>query len=277
MFRSILCATDFSRGGFHAVATAVRWAESFGASLELLHVLTPLVTHAPATSFLEEMQAQLRNDAEGKLEALVAPLVPRVRASWRVVDGFPRDAIVARARQVGADLVVVGATSEAPLPRVLLGSVADRVARTADVPVLVVPAVAQGNLPRVIVAPSDLSPASERSVRFAQDLAAQVGASVDVVHAYALPWLTDPEGEWARELPQRLREHLCDRHALRRDAAVHVRPGAPAEVIVSTVEATRANLVVIASSGRGVGRLLGGTTDRVLRTTHEAVLVLHGP
>lgn len=277
MFRSILCATDFSRGASHSVATAATWAEALGASLEVLHVVTPLISHVPPSSFLEELQATVRNDAEGKLESLVEPLLPRVKATWRVVDGFPREEIVGRARTLEADLVVVGQTSETPLSRVVLGSVADRVVRTCDAAVLVVPMSSTGALPRAIVAPTDLSAPSQRAVSAAFELGRTFRASVEVVHAYELPWLADREAPWAKDLPRALGEKARATHALDPGAALHVVEGAPAAAIAEVVRSTSANLVVIASSGRAASRLLGGVTDRVLRSAHEPVLVLHGP
>ena len=59
----------------------------------------------------------------------------------------------------------------------------------------------------------------------------------------------------------------------------HVREGAPAKVIVDVAESTHADLVVIASTGRTLvsSLLLGGVSDRVVRTSHVPVLVLRGP
>ena len=56
----------------------------------------------------------------------------------RLVRGLPPGRIVEVARELGADLVVVGSRGRTGLPHILLGSVAERVVQTAPVPVTVV-------------------------------------------------------------------------------------------------------------------------------------------
>jgi nucleotide-binding universal stress UspA family protein len=60
----------------------------------------------------------------------------REGAAWREIDAFARE------RQV--DLIVVGSHGRRGLPRALLGSVAEKIVRTAACPVLVVRGEAQG-------------------------------------------------------------------------------------------------------------------------------------
>jgi hypothetical protein len=53
--------------------------------------------------------------------------------------GSPADRIVAYAQRIGAEVVVLGAHGRTGFTRALLGSVAERVARTASCPVMTVP------------------------------------------------------------------------------------------------------------------------------------------
>lgn len=78
------------------------------------------------------------------------PLFDQVRAQLNVPDGFsvdtvavrgdPAPALLAFAQQANADLVAVGTQRHSPLERLVVGSVATRVLRTARVGVLAVPA-----------------------------------------------------------------------------------------------------------------------------------------
>lgn len=276
MFRSILCATDFSPGGSHAVELAATWAEATRSALEVLHVVTPFVTLAPETSFLTELRAMIRSDAEGKLEALVASLTPRVKATGRVVDGFADTQIVAEARARGADLIVVGTSGQRSFSRALLGSTADRVVRTSDVGVLAVPRDASTTLPTAIVAATDLAAPSQRAVAVARELGALLHAEVHVALGYELPFFTDPESDWARDLPRALDARVRAFHELDARAHVHVSPREASEAIARVVDASHAGLVVMAGGGRShaAALLLGSVTDRVLRRSRTPVLVL---
>jgi nucleotide-binding universal stress UspA family protein len=56
-----------------------------------------------------------------------------------VIEGLPHRTLLERAREIGADLIVIGANERPALERLLLSSVAERTVRAADRPVLVVP------------------------------------------------------------------------------------------------------------------------------------------
>jgi nucleotide-binding universal stress UspA family protein len=64
---------------------------------------------------------------------------PALRASLEVLSGDPVDAIVRRAAELEADLIVVGSHRRGALERLLVGSVSEDIVRRAGAPVLVVP------------------------------------------------------------------------------------------------------------------------------------------
>lgn len=276
MFHSILCATDFSPGGSHAVALAARWAEAQKATLDVLHVVTPVVSMIPETSFLAELRAMIRSDAAGKLDALVASLAPKVTARARLVDGFADHEIVAQADALGSDLVVVGTAGVRSFSRRLMGSTADRVVHTANVPVLAVPREAPLALPSAVVVPIDLAPASAKALAAARQLAADFGASTAAVIGYELPLFADRESEIVRDIPRTLAAKLREVYGLETGASVHTLESEPSAAIARVVQSTGANLVVMAGGGRSQSSalLLGSVTERVLRTSHVPVLVL---
>jgi nucleotide-binding universal stress UspA family protein len=117
-------------------------AERFGARVTLLHVvdlslgalagLPPEVAAMPATIELAErvradVQAQM-----GELAARFPEAVPMIR------EGTARTAIVEVAREIGADLIVMGTHGRTGLAKVFFGSVAEHVVRHSPVPVLTV-------------------------------------------------------------------------------------------------------------------------------------------
>ena len=239
MFRSILCATDFSPRSAVAVEVAAQWAEAHGATLDLLHVVPPLITRAvPATEVLETPPAPSRRAPERRLDEIVAALRSRGPTTGRVSMGFAATEIVTHAKLLRSDLVVLAAGGENAIARVLLGSVTDRVLRTSETPVLIVPEGARASPPSVIVAPTDLTPASEHAVALALELAVELSAAVEVVHAYEIPSLLSRESTLVRDLALTLREGVRDLHQLGARANLHVMEAPSARAILEVAQAT---------------------------------------
>jgi len=141
-FSRILVPTDFSAGSEAAWRAAQRLAGALGAELVLLHVFveTPLFFEGPfAGERVREVYASARAWVQEQLDKWAAD----ARATGRTVraalrTGVPYQEIVAAARDEGADLVVLGTHGRGGLDRALLGSVADRVIRTAPCPVMTI-------------------------------------------------------------------------------------------------------------------------------------------
>jgi len=140
----ILVPTDFSTQSAGALAYARELAERFGASIQLLHVLEdPYATSAYATEVYGYLPAGLKEtwqkNAEEKLSGLLPPADrARFGATTTVVFGRPAAAVVEYAEQEHADLIVMGTHGRGGVTHLLLGSVAERVIRSAPCPVLTV-------------------------------------------------------------------------------------------------------------------------------------------
>lgn len=124
---TILCGTDFSPLAAEAVRVAGFLAERAGQGLHLVHVLGG------------DSPWQTRERARKDLDGEAARLVPAaLQPALEILTGLPDAAMVERARQLNAGLIVVGAVGHRALERWLLGSSAGRTAREAPMPVLVV-------------------------------------------------------------------------------------------------------------------------------------------
>ncbi|HPG23440.1 MAG TPA: universal stress protein [Amaricoccus sp.] len=140
---TILCAVDFSGDSAAALGWACRQAALTDARLVLLHVV-----HDPASSpgFYRRVGSEWLEPMVAVAEDMMAEFLAAFRAGaehlpaleTRLVRGLPPGRIVEVARELGADLVVVGSRGRTGLPHILLGSVAERVVQTAPVPVTVV-------------------------------------------------------------------------------------------------------------------------------------------
>jgi len=139
----ILAPVDFSPTSKRAAADAAAIAQATGAALELFHVVpdleVPLPMNPAGLGAASMVVTELVPAAREALSTLAAALQIEGRAAVEVWHGAPAPTILNRAEETGADLVVIGTSGHTGLDRLLLGSVAARVARLAPCPVLVVP------------------------------------------------------------------------------------------------------------------------------------------
>ena len=153
----ILVATDFSAASGAALALAKALAGRFGASLHLLHVLEdPYVTGAFAADVYAPpppgLRESWRKNAENTIATLLTePEVKALRATTEVNFGPIAGTIVERAAAVGADMIVMGTHGRGGVAHLLMGSVAERVVRTARCPVLTTRGLAEVHSPEPLV------------------------------------------------------------------------------------------------------------------------------
>ncbi len=136
----ILHPTDFSGAAERAQAQAVELAGRLRGEVVLLHVCVkaPLYNEGLfGTADVDRVYQAQREWAEGELTKRVATLREAgLGARWIVRSGMPAEEIVDAAAKEGADMIVIGTHGRSGLPRLILGSVAERVIRQAPCPVL---------------------------------------------------------------------------------------------------------------------------------------------
>jgi nucleotide-binding universal stress UspA family protein len=136
----ILVATDFSEHADRALAYAAELAVGLEAELRLLHAVSIPALGIPAMGVsYPAMEDSIVKEAKEALAALEVRYRGRVRiAGTHLEVGDPRDVIDRVAEETRADLIVMGTHGRRGLRRVLLGSVAEAVVRSAPCPVLIV-------------------------------------------------------------------------------------------------------------------------------------------
>src|SRR5262249_13527498 len=127
---TLLYPTDFSPHAEFAFPMACALARDYGARLIVAHVrLIPTVAFTEMGAVVGppvESVAEL----EDKLHA-VKPVDAAIPVEYRLLEGSPAEEIVTLAREVGADLIVMGTHGRTGLGRLLVGSVAELVLRRA--------------------------------------------------------------------------------------------------------------------------------------------------
>jgi nucleotide-binding universal stress UspA family protein len=137
----ILVPTDFSECSGAAAAVADQLAKQIGAAIELVTVVdtSPLQEAYGDEAFRNERIAHIRGVAEQKLEQFAQRHFPAPRAArLHVRDGNTLSEILAAARDTGSDLIVMGTQGRTGLTHLLIGSVAEKVVRHSEIPVITV-------------------------------------------------------------------------------------------------------------------------------------------
>lgn len=135
-----LVPIDFSPYAEQALDYAIALAQKLQAHVTLLHVIQPpLVAGAdmgvwPSPAFLDELEAAITRDMEGYLARVTAA---GLEGEMAMVHGIPFHEILETAKKRQVDLIIMGTHGRTGLPHVLLGSVAEKVARLAPCPVLI--------------------------------------------------------------------------------------------------------------------------------------------
>jgi nucleotide-binding universal stress UspA family protein len=137
--RSILTPVDFGAGSDHALEYALDLASALGATVHVLHVYQIPVYGFPDGAFLAgpEIATRLSEAAQKGLDSLVARVAARgVNVQGHLRQGNPADEICEVATALKVDLIVLGTHGRRGLAHALMGSVAERVVRTSNTPVL---------------------------------------------------------------------------------------------------------------------------------------------
>ncbi|RMD85243.1 MAG: universal stress protein [Candidatus Dadabacteria bacterium] len=143
----ILLTTDLSQESKEAISIAAELARKFGASVEILTVLEDPAQAAMAYA-LEfpvfpdvEIQKQVVEKIRKELDKIVSEEFEGIAASAHVVEakGPVHAEIRDYAKNNSVDLIVIASHGHSGIKSLLMGSVAERVAKSADCPVLIVP------------------------------------------------------------------------------------------------------------------------------------------
>jgi nucleotide-binding universal stress UspA family protein len=136
--RKILVPVDFSAASERAATYAVALARRLGASLHLVHALQP-----PTLSEFDDIpSAEMLDDvfwtARTRLSSLSRRLGHGEQTTSEVRYGPPSDAVTAAAIRYGADLVIMSTRHQGDVSHLTMESVADRVLRSTECPVLII-------------------------------------------------------------------------------------------------------------------------------------------
>jgi nucleotide-binding universal stress UspA family protein len=281
----ILCPVDLSDVSEWALRHAAVFAQRDRATVTVLHVANPIVVPSTDWSMAVSPAAILTDDERATLRKQVEAFVRAagLAAADVIIDqGRPAKQIVAAAESLPADLIVIGTHGTSGFEHLVLGSVTEKVLRTAQSPVLTVPpqAHATSKVPyEQILCPVDFSDSARAALDLAQSFARDGKSALTVL--YALEW---PSAEYGPFTPAHRveveRSAMAELESLvgPHDERVRTRlaPGKAYREILAVAADEHSDLIVMGVQGRNAldMMLFGSTTNQVVRRATCPVLTL---
>jgi nucleotide-binding universal stress UspA family protein len=246
--QSILVATDLNDLDF-LLPVAIDQAKMTGAMIWLLHVIPPeayVSIESGAYPFVAN-EKEYRS-AEAVLAKVALELRQRnLACAYEVRRLYPVDEIKGFIREHSVKRLIVGTSARGKLGKLLIGSVAEQLIRSLDIPVCTVGPHFEApapNRPHRIFFAVSLRHHPEHSLRFAVDLAAASAAELTILHV-AEQDLGD-EGLAAGAM-SRIEELLRQIEPMHIRPHIRVRSGEPAEEIVAECMASEPQLLVLSA------------------------------
>lgn len=288
----VICPVDLSVHSANALRVAASWARWYDAWLHVLHVAPlPQTVFGPA-GLLAALPVRPLAEVTSEVEQFVADtLGADHHAIVDVVQGHAVGTIVHASARPHA-LMVMGTHGWSGLDRLLLGSVAERVAHSTHCPLLVVPPqaspVSSGAALKQILCAVDFRPSSLAGTRYALSLAQENKARLELVTVLERMRKTEVsellqvlgDEDEVRQIPLRkLRERVPDDARLWSEVQENVLAGPPADALLRRAGELGADLIVMGTGDRLHLHAvwLGSTTGRLLRQAHCPVLIVPGP
>lgn len=282
--RNLVIGTSLTGPSDSIVQAGLTIARAADASPWLIHGYVPAAL-PPDTDvrWLEQQAEALRSGLEAQAERTGLAGLSGFRPSQLHLGlGSPVREILDLARQVHADLIVLGATEGGSLHRIFLGSTADGVLRKATCPVLVVRPESTFP-PRRVEIPVDLSPLSACALRQGLRFLDLVGSPLDETEAL---FVLDPfeaagsihfaSAQIERFAREELQRFLQTNSPGEPPRLARVLTGFPDKAILSALSERHADLVILGTHGRGgFERLtLGSVAAEVMHKAGCSLLIV---
>lgn len=254
------------------------------------------VEHAPGfgTQVIDQVMQQASAYVEREAEQMNAA---GVKVTSKALTGDPAEEIIRYAKEIGADLIAMATHRGSAIARGVLGSVTDRVLRSAGIPVMAVHpeslsafSGSQGQ-PETIVVPLDGSERSAGVVDLALGVAKAVGAEVVFFRVVQYPYYgvtaidasyyhTDYGISFQRQEAEDYLDPLIKKaKAMGVSARSLVVTGSPASRLLEEVKTLSRPLIIMSTRGEsGIKRwVLGSVADKVVRSSGLPVMVIPPP
>ena len=177
--KNLLIATDLTPRSDRALYRAIKLAADYNYDLHILHVVDEDLPDKTADI--------VRSEAIESLEEQIRPYKRKIKnkVNIKVVIAKHYEAILSEADRIKARAIVLGTQKDKTLKEFFIGSTAERVIRSTNIPVLVVKRASQKKYKKVIVA-IDFSVYSRKCLEYAMEFF--TNEQIYLVHSYNIPY-----------------------------------------------------------------------------------------
>lgn len=279
----VLAPVDLSEGGITAMQYARLFAETFSANLTVMYVdpvffpVDVTATHATAGAFERTVSDATRTEVQVYAKNALAS------AKYDVIveSGQPVHVILRTARELNADLLVMGTHALRGWRRAILGSVTEGVLHGTTIPILTVSRshgvpVMHGPVGVTrIVCPVNFTDNARESLRYAALLAEKFNAELIAVHVIEPGSHVLPAGSSECRVREWIGDELGEVMSFR-ELTMH---GGAAERVLDCIDDLGADLLVIGAQHKFFREttVIGTTTERLVRFAQCPVLTVVRP
>ena len=273
--KEIILATDFTPAAANALSYAIDLAHRFHAGLHVLNAVEPPNYALPPETWHAADEA--RDLESKKLREFLQAASPDVESDVQIWEGPIPQVLTAAISRDHADLVVVGTRGRTGVSKLLLGSAAEEILRTAVCPVLTIGPQAsmekkwewQWQLKNILYA-TDFSPAAISGARYATALAQEYGANLTLLHVIEERKTDELVHESDLiESSRRLLHGLVPPGTLHEEPRYEVKLGVPSETILEVAKQVDAGLIVLGAR-RATG-VPGAASHLPIATVHNVI------
>lgn len=277
MLKNILVATDFSERSVQALDRASLLARAHKAQIHLVHVLD-----GTEEKMILEAQQEVATNTINTLANDVAEK-HGLRCSGTVSTGTPHSTLSKKSLEIGADLIVLGPHSKHLIKDAFIGTFAERLVKSSQLPVLLVNTKATSAYSNAILA-TDFSVGARRAARISFNLGLTPEGYITPIHVFDPPLDDKGYAESEAEALRHMHAFLQDvNHEAERGLVVPMeRP--VAELLVQAAKETNSEVIIVGNRGqRGSTTeflkqvFLGSIAQEVLSFAKQDVLVVPLP
>jgi nucleotide-binding universal stress UspA family protein len=296
MFKKILIATDFSKASFAALHSGLGLAKKCLAKVLAVHSITPFEIPFNSPQPLTMQGTEWRLEVEKQFEDFFPESLYPNSQKQILVGRSASEEILKCARDEQCDLIVIGSHGHGVVGRTLLGSVAQKVSRNSEIPVMIVKDTEHSTqkyqgFERILV-PTDLSDTSMKALDLGIRFSNFLKADLHLLHVIDWPAITllstvypgypffqvqEPQPNEPR-MKKTLDDLLRDKKLIGNSFTATV-VGDPAEQIIAYAKKESIDFIVMGTHGRkGLERvLIGSSTAAVIARSAVPVLTISVP
>ena len=267
----IIAPVDFSPTSYQALLAASRLAKKLSAPLHVIHVIRipVLGEEATDTSSVLDVQLQWVDLAKKKLQEWVdAPEFEGVDIVTEVSLGDPALVISREAEKINAELIVMGTKGTGMWEGVLLGSVAERLVRTSEIPVLTISELPEDWSVNKIIFASNFYGESVPAFKRIRPLLQALEAEVKLLK------VVTPGFFETTKVSRKMMADFQEKVGWTGNSCHQINARSVEEGILEFAEQEEADLLVLATHGRsGISHFIyGSKTEEVIHETSKPVL-----